>query len=292
MTIDLHTHSTASDGLFSPTDLLERARQAGIKTLALTDHDTTEGLAEAAQEAHRFQIDFIPGIELNTDTGHGEVHVLGYYLDYQRPAFQQVLTTLRDTRVRRGQKIVENLNAQGVNISWERVRELAQGSVGRPHIAEALKEAGYVQSVSEAFEKFIGNGSPAYVPRYKLSPVDAVRLIVSVNGLAVVAHPLHIPGLEILNEWLPQLCEAGLTGLETYYGPYTSQEEMEILTLANRYHLVPTGGSDYHGPNMHPTPLGGHAVPQESVNRLKALSAQRQGQTPPIFYLPPPEKEK
>src|SRR5881275_3152471 len=290
--IDLHTHSTASDGIYSPAELLQRAKDSGLRVLALTDHDSTGGLDEAAQAARKLDIDFIPGIEINTDVSGGEVHVLGYFPEYQRPAFQAVLKVLRDARERRGQRMVELLNEQGIAISWERVREIAQGSVGRPHVAQALMEAGYVQSIGEAFDKYIGKGCYAYVPRYKLTPVDAVRFIASANGLPVIAHPLELPGLEELRNWLPGLCEAGMVGLETYYGPYTPENERELLPLANEYNLIPTGGTDFHGPGIHPTPLGGRSVPYESVERLKVEAAKRRGEIPPSFELPPPVQEK
>ena len=290
--IDLHTHSTASDGMYAPAELLQHAHEAGLRVLALTDHDSTEGLVEATEAAQRLDIDLIPGIELNSDAGEREVHILGYFLEYQRPEFQVTLKVLRDARVRRGERMVELLNEQGVHITWERVHELAQGAVGRPHIARAIMEAGYVHSISEAFDKYIGNQSPAYVPRYKLTPEDAVRLINSANGLAAMAHPITLPGLDELREWLPGLIAAGMVGLETYYGPYTEQEVQTLRALADEYHLIPTGGTDYHGPDIHPTPLGGRYVPAESVERLKAAAAKRRGVNPPPFTLPPPVEEK
>lgn len=290
--IDLHTHSTASDGVYSPAELLQRAKEMGLRVLALTDHDSTGSLDEAAQVAAQLDIDFIPGIELNTDVSGGEVHVLGYFPEYQRPAFQAILKVLRDARERRGQRMVELLNEQGINVSWERVREIAQGAVGRPHVAEALMEAGYVQTIGEAFDKYIGKGCYAYVPRYRLTPVDAVHLIASANGLPVIAHPIDLPGIEELRKWLPELCEAGMVGLETYYGPYTVKQEQALRALADEYNLIPTGGSDFHGPGIHPTPLGGRPVPYEAVERLKAEAAKRHGKTPPAFELPPPVEEK
>src|SRR5436305_2009425 len=222
--IDLHTHSTASDGIYSPTELLHKAKEVGLRVLALTDHDTTDGLQEAMQAAQTLDMDLIPGIEINTDVGGGVVHVLGYFLEFSRPEFQAILKVLRDARERRGQRMVELLNEHGVNISWDRVREIAQGSVGRPHVAKALLEAGYVKTIGEAFDKYIGTGCPAYVPRYRLTPEDAVRLIASSNGLPVLAHPVDLPGLAELRNWLPGLCEAGMVGLETYYGPYTQEQ--------------------------------------------------------------------
>lgn len=290
--IDLHTHSTASDGIYSPTELLGRAHEVGLRVLALTDHDTTDGVEEAAKAAAALDIDFIPGIEINTDVSGGEVHVLGYFPEFQRPAFQVVLKVLRDARERRGQRIVELLNEQGINVSWERVREIAQGAVGRPHVAKALLEAGYVQTIGEAFDKYIGSTCPAYVPRYRLTPDDAVRLIASANGLPVIAHPVDLPGLNQLHDWLPELCAAGMVGLETYYGSYTEEQEQALRALADQYQLIPTGGSDFHGPGMHPTPLGGRHVPYQAVERLKAEAAKRRGKTPPTFELPPPVSEK
>src|SRR5579883_1016580 len=167
--VDLHTHSTASDGVYTPAELLRQASEAGLRVLALTDHDTTNGIAEAAEAARKLDIDFIPGLELNTDTSGGEVHVLGYFPEFERPAFQAVLKILRDARARRGQRMVELLNEHGISISWERVREIAQGTVGRPHVARALMEAGYVQSIGEAFDRYIGKGCIGYVPCYHLS---------------------------------------------------------------------------------------------------------------------------
>jgi 3',5'-nucleoside bisphosphate phosphatase len=289
--IDLHTHSTASDGIYAPGELLRQASQIGLRVLALTDHDTTNGLAEASVAAEQLGIELIPGIELNTDFGGGEVHVLGYFPEFTRPTFQEILSTLRDARVRRGQRMVELLNEHGVAISWERVRAIAQGTVGRPHVAKALMEAGYVQSIGEAFEKYIGKGCPGYVARYHLSPVDATRLIVSANGLPVIAHPLDLPGLALLQEWLPELCAAGMVGLETYYGPYTEANEQTLHALADQYQLIPTGGTDFHGPGIHPTPLGGRYVPAEAVTRLKAEAAKREGRIPPTFALSAPVEE-
>jgi 3',5'-nucleoside bisphosphate phosphatase len=290
--VDLHTHSTASDGIYSPAELLHKAKDVGLRVLALTDHDTTDGVEEAAQAARTLDIDLIPGIEINTDAGGGEVHVLGYFLEFWRPELQTVLKVLRDARERRGQRMVELLNEQGVHISWERVREIAQGSVGRPHVAEALREAGYVQTIGEAFDTYIGRDCYAYVPRYKLTPKDAVHLIASANGLPVIAHPIELPGLDELRIWLPDLCEAGMVGLETYYGAYTPENERELLALAREYHLIPTGGSDFHGPGIHPIPLGGRYVPFEAVESLNAEAAKQRGKTPPPFKLPPPVLEE
>lgn len=284
MKIDLHTHSTASDGLYSPSELVQHASEAGLSLIALTDHDTTNGLEEARAAGAIRNLEVLPGIEVNTDHANTEVHVLGYLLEYQQAAFQQTLQTLRDMRVTRAQRMVEKLQGIGLNITWERVRELAAGAVGRPHVAAALVEKGYAESVAGAFNRYLGRDKPGYVPRYKLAPLDAIRLINSVHGVPVMAHPAGIPDLEQL---LPSLCEAGLGGIEVYYGEYDPPTVERLKQLADTYYLIPTGGSDYHGPGIHPTPLGARDVPEESVRRLR-LSAEERRRTPaPAFELPP-----
>jgi predicted metal-dependent phosphoesterase TrpH len=284
MNIDLHTHSTASDGLYSPTALTQHASEAGLALIALTDHDTTNGLEEALAAGQARNLEVIPGIEVNTSLSETEVHVLGYFLEYQQAVFQSTLQTLRDIRVTRAQRMVEKLQSIGLNITWERVRERAAGTVGRPHVAAALVERGYAESVADAFNRYLGRGKPGYVPRYKLAPLDAIRLINSVHGVPVMAHPAGIPDLEQL---VPSLCEAGLVGIEVYYGEYDPQTVERLKELADTYYLIPTGGSDYHGPGIHPTPLGARKIPEESVRRLR-LSAEEHRRTPaPAFALPP-----
>jgi predicted metal-dependent phosphoesterase TrpH len=284
MKIDLHTHSTASDGLLSPTDLIKKAAEVGLALIALTDHDTTNGLEEASAAGKANGVEVIPGIEINTDIPGAEVHVLGYYLEYHQPSFQQALQTLRNMRVTRAQRMVAKLQALGINISWERVRELAAGTVGRPHVAEALVEGGYAESVADAFDRYLNRNAPGYVAHYKLAPLDAIHLINSVHGLPVLAHPAGLPDLETL---LPPLCEAGLAGLEVYYGEYSEDTVQWLHRLADMHSLIPTGGSDYHGPGIHTTPLGSRDIPAESLTRLQRLATERSKAPAPSFELPP-----
>lgn len=287
-TIDLHTHSTASDGLYSPSELVQVAHDAGLKVIGLMDHDTTDGLDEAIEAGERLGLTVIPGIEVNTSLaeGRGDAHMLGYYVQYGDPAFQANLGLLRDARVLRGERMVERLREQGFSITWDRVRELAHGTVGRPHIAGALIEAGYATSVEDAFNKYLSPGRPGYVPRYKISPEDAVRLIKSAHGVPVLAHPGKITDLgEVV---LPPLIYAGLQGLECYYGEYDEATVARLLKLAGDLGLLPTGGSDYHGPNMHPTPLGGRHVPEEAYERLRRTGAFNAKLPAEPFTLPAP----
>ncbi|HEX8035352.1 MAG TPA: PHP domain-containing protein [Ktedonobacterales bacterium] len=287
-TIDLHTHSTASDGLYPPAELLRLAHDAGLQTIGLVDHDTTGGVVEALAAGKALGVDVVPGIEVNTDLPNkrGEAHMLGYFVEYERAEFQRKLQALRDARERRGERMVERLRALGLDVTWERVRELAQGAVGRPHVARALIEKGYATSVSDAFDKYLAPGRPGYIPRFKLSPEDAVRLIASARGVPALAHPAGIPELE--ERVLPSLVQAGLQGLECYYGQYDEETVARLLALADHYGLVPTGGSDYHGPNMHPTPLGGRYVPESSLERLRQVAERNHEQPAPAFELPEP----
>lgn len=272
MRIDLHTHSTASDGLLTPDALLRAAGEAGVTTLALTDHDTTEGIALAMPVANELGIELIPGVEINTDLpGGGEAHVLGYLMRLDDAYFQATLSAQREGREARGREMVAQLQAAGLPITWEMVRRHADGAVGRPHVAAALIEIGAVQTVAEAFDHYLGHGMVGYVPRARFTPVEAIKLIRSAGGVSSLAHPLYITDLAAL---LPSLVDAGLAGIETYYGPYEQAAIARLLDLGKRFGLIATGGSDYHGPGIHPTPLGGNpAVPQETIAALRRLAS-------------------
>jgi predicted metal-dependent phosphoesterase TrpH len=290
-TIDLHTHSSASDGLYPPDELIALAEKSHLHAIGLADHDTTDGLESAMSAGASLGVEVIPAVEINTDLAgtREEVHVLGYFIDYLQPELQASLRYLREARARRGERMVEKLRQQGINITWERVRQLAQGSVGRPHVARALIEAGYATDVSDAFDKWIGPGRPGYIPRYKLAPDDAVRLVRSAYGVPALAHPAGIlRGVQTAEaKVIAPLVTAGMQGLECYYGDYDDQTVSQLLDLAGKYRLIPTGGSDYHGPNMHPTPLGGRFVPGSSLEQLRTQAAANRRQTAERFVLPP-----
>lgn len=269
---DLHTHSAASDGLLSPTEVVERAAEAGVTILALTDHDTTDGVAEALAAGQRVGIEVIPGIEINTEHEAGSLDILGYWIPVTPGPFQARIAEMRDARVHRGQRMVEALNRLGVPVRWERVRELAQGSVGRPHVAQALVETGYVRSLGEAFDLYIGHGRPAYVPRLRFTAVEAIQFVRAHGGVPVMAHPIPAAAQHLdpfhLEALLPRLRNAGLAGIDAYYGSYTPDTIRRLVALAGRYGLIPAGGSDFHGPAIS-TALGTPGVPIGSVDRLR-----------------------
>ncbi|MDI3338902.1 MAG: PHP domain-containing protein [Sphaerobacter sp.] len=266
--IDLHTHTTASDGTTSPADLVAEARARGIHVLAVTDHDSTDGLDEAMAAGHRLGVTIIPGVELGTEPGRGEVHLLGYFIDHQDPTFQQRLATFRAGRERRVEAIVERLRQLGVPIELAHVRQhAAGGAIGRAHVARALVAQGYAASVDDAFARYLGYGRPAYVPRVRLSAPEAVVLIHAAGGVAVLAHPLTVDALE---DELAALVAAGLDGIEVYYAAYSPAEHAMLAALAARYGLIPTGGSDYHGPGQREgRELGAAPVPPATVARLR-----------------------
>lgn len=273
--VDLHLHTTASDGAFTPSELIREAKAYGLECIAITDHDSTNGIDEALVEGERQGVHVIPGIEMSTDIPRAEVHVLGYYLDYHDEEFQKVLQQLRDGRRDRAEKIVAKLAEMGLPLMWDRVLEVAgKGSVGRPHIAQVMVEMGYVASNIEAFASYIGRNAPAYVERYKLTPMEAIALIRKTKGLPVLAHPGELFNLTQL---LPDMISAGLVGMEAYYGDYSPEAVEGLLSLADEYGLIPTGGTDFHRvePDGHgPKHPGDTWVPWESVRRLKALASR------------------
>jgi predicted metal-dependent phosphoesterase TrpH len=276
--VDLHIHTTASDGVLSPAQVVEAAVEKGLHAIAITDHDTTDGIDEALEAAARSELEVIPGIELSTEQGNWELHVLGYYLDHHDSRLQERLGVLRRARRERAQKMVGKLAGMGLPVPWESVLHIAgdSSSFGRPHVAQALCDSGFVSSIDEAFDRYIGFRGPAYVARYKLSPEEALQIISCAGGLPVLAHPWRH------EDMVPRLASRGLVGLEVYYPTYSSDESQALAGLAQRYGLIATGGTDFHGfGDETPHLLGEVQVPEESLQRLRAL-ANRKGPEQPI----------
>ncbi len=278
ITVDLHLHTTASDGRLTPTELVQLAASSGLQTISVSDHDTTAGLAEAQLTVDRIPgMRLIPGIELSCDVPGGEVHMLGYFMDIEDPGFQEVLVGFRQGRLARGEGMVHKLAEFGMHIEWERVLEIAgDASVGRPHVAQALVEAGYFSEPGDAFREYLGRNGKAYVERSKLTPPDAVKLLNDVGGVAVFAHPWferrgNEPEPEqSLIETVEELKAAGLHGMEVHYSMYDEATVDWLADVARAYDLIPCGGSDYHhsGNAREPVP-GVNGPPMESVERLE-----------------------
>lgn len=245
---DLHVHTTASDGHFSPLEIVDKARVYGLKALAITDHDTTNGIEEAIAAGKEKNIIIIPGIELSTDYQGKEIHILGYFMDYHAQEFQVKLMLFRDDRKLRAQKIVTKLNTLGYEILFEDVLVFSQGgTIGRPHIAQALLAKGAIKTAKEAFDKLIGRDKPAYVPRQKLTPHEAVMLIRDFNGIPVMAHP----GLAGKDNIIPELTQSGLMGIEVFHPDHKLHDIIKYQIIAKENNLLITGGSDFHGNGSH-----------------------------------------
>jgi len=275
MKADLHLHTTASDGRLSPQEIVRKASQLGLDVIAITDHDSVEGIPPALEAAKSFpQLLVIPGVEINTDMPRGEAHILGYFIDYRDPELNHSLKELRNSRYERGRKMIAKLADIGIDIDWERVLELATGgTIGRPHIAQAMVERGYISSLHEAFAKYIGRNGPAYVERKKLTPLDAVELILNAGGLPFLAHPADI---EYLEAFVSQLKEAGMAGLEVYYAHYSPSKIARLQALAKEYDLIASGGSDYHGlDNTIGTDIGSVDLPPNLVEQFISLAERR-----------------
>jgi predicted metal-dependent phosphoesterase TrpH len=268
----LHLHTLASDGRLTPTDLIGLVASRGVKVASVSDHDTTEGLAEVHRAARQFpDLRIIPGVELSTDIPGDEIHMLGYFMQYQDEEFQQILRRFRETRVERGRLMVEKLATLGLHVEWERVREIAgEGSVGRPHIALALVEKGYFREPREAFAEYLGRNGLAYVERDKMTPTEAVEMLARIGGVAVLAHPAQLANLD---DKVAELKAAGLAGMEVYYAQYPADTVQHLAQVAARHDLIPCGGSDYHGLGNTGEPLPGTlGPPMETVERLEAAS--------------------
>ena len=243
--VDLHLHTTASDGLLTPADLIARVAETPLRVIAIADHDSTDGIDEALEAARRYpRLTLIPAVEIGTEEGETELHLLGYFIDHGNAAFRAGLARLRESRATAARLTVEKLAELGVRVSWERVQELATGVVGRPHIARAMVEEGYIRDVHEAFDFYLGDDGKARVPREKLSPLDGLKLVHSAGGIGVVAHPRTVKNLA---ETVAALAREGLVGIEVYAERYTAAQRVPYAALAERYGLVQSGGTDYHG---------------------------------------------
>ncbi|NMB02639.1 MAG: PHP domain-containing protein [Firmicutes bacterium] len=273
MLIDLHTHTTESDGTWTPEQLVEEAAARGLSVIAVTDHDTTAGV-KAAQEHAPEGLAVVPGIELNAVGPDGEeVHIVGLWIDPDYTPLQDQLTVLREARIGRIEKMLKQLRELGFALDYEEVAKYAQRDViSRSHIASALLEKGYVSTKQEAFQTLIGQGCPAYVERYKLGPERAVELIRGAGGIAVLAHPGLMRNLDVI----PTLVDSGLTGLEVIHSSHSPKQEEQFLSLAEELHLLPSGGSDCHGPGgKDHVFLGKYTIPVAWFNNLAARRGQQ-----------------
>jgi predicted metal-dependent phosphoesterase TrpH len=246
---DLHTHSTFSDGTETPTHNVQLAIERGLEGIAVTDHDTFAGLDEANAAAADSDLEIVPGIEFSAEYDGASLHVLAYWVDPAHVPLQEELKRLTDTRFRRGEMMIEKLQAQGYDISFERVREIAGDDlIARPHVAQAMVEAGIVGTEKEAFDRYIADGGIAYVPKHALDPLDALDLIGDAGGVCVLAHPAMWKGNgSVPDELIERMAEGGMVGLEVDHPDHDDEQRAYYRAMAERLDLVPTGASDCHG---------------------------------------------
>lgn len=270
MMIDLHTHTTASDGLDTPAELVHNARQQGISVLSVTDHDTVDGLATTSAAADEAKMTLVPGVELSTTVDGGEVHILGYFVDQHDADFRARLDELASSRMRRIERMIQRIQELGYPVDGDAILAQAdEGSIGRPHVARALMAIGAVESVNEAFERFLKSGRPGFVPREPFEPEEAVELLVEHGAIPVLAHPFTTKNIE---GTLRRLVPVGLKGFETYYAEYIPEQHADLRAYADAWGLIPTGGSDYHGAGFREgRNLGTAPVPFEVWERLSDL---------------------
>ncbi len=277
--IDLHVHSTASDGSYAPTEVVRQAKEGGLIAIALTDHDTVDGLPEAVVVGDQMGLEVIPGVEISAQCPGGTMHILGLFVNYTNGHLDERLAVLKQARVDRNPRIIAKLNALGIPITLARVEAISGGGqVGRPHIARALMEAGYVTSIQQAFDIYLRMGGKAYVSKFRFPPDQALAMIREVQGIPVLAHPftLGLGSAFALKNLVMDLKNLGLAGLEVYYSEHTPEQEALYLKLARELGLLVTGGSDYHGLNKPEIALGNMPSQEKLTYKLvEALKAWR-----------------
>lgn len=274
---DLHVHTTSSDGAYSPGDVISMAYEEGLIAVGITDHDTIHGIAHGLEAGKDLSMEVIPGVEISAGMGSHEVHILGYYIDETNGELVEKLERFQNVRLDRIERMITQLKTLGINLDFQYVLSLAgEGAVGRPHVARALVEYGYVGTMSEAFDTLIGDDKPGYVPRLRISPKDAIDLIHRSGGVACWAHP----GLESHDEWLEEFVSYGLDGLEIAHPEHSARETAQYRAMADRYTLLVTGGSDFHGGEIGGGPyLGQCTTDYEDLNKLReaAFEIRRTG---------------
>lgn len=267
---DLHVHTSLSDSTFSPEEVIQHAAHYGLSAVAITDHDCVSGISPTIKFASHYDIEVIPGVELTAEIEDCEVHILGFYIDWQNKWLMGELEKICQIRVERIHKMVERLRQSGINITAQEVLELSgKGSVGRLHLARVLEKKGCVSSIEEAFKKLIGDGCPCYVKRLRPTPKEAIGMINKVGGIAVLAHPHTMYG----DTLIPQLIQDGIKGIEVYYSDQSEFAIRRYEDLAHKHNLIITGGSDCHGLGKGEVSMGKVKIPYELVEKLKSSVA-------------------
>ncbi|MCX7727097.1 MAG: PHP domain-containing protein [Chitinispirillaceae bacterium] len=263
--VDLHIHTNFSDGISSIDEVLEIASIKKLKAVSITDHDCMDAYPSVIEKGEKLGLEVIPGVELSSEVDGNDIHILGYFVDPTNEKFAKKLKEMKDARYVRAEKIVKNLNKMGLDLRFDTVLAIAgNGSIGRPHIAAAMIKEELVYSYKEAFEKYLGYGSPAYVEKFKLEPEEVFKLIRGAGGIPILAHP----GITKVDEKIPEFIKKGLVGIEVYHTEHTPPMERYYLKLAEKYNIAISGGSDYHNSLIHKSQIGFPSVPYKTVESL------------------------
>ncbi|NIQ39649.1 MAG: PHP domain-containing protein [Proteobacteria bacterium] len=256
--IDLHVHTTASDGTLTPSQVVHLAKKRRLKAIAITDHDTVDGVQEAQEEGQRVSLEIIPGIEISANIKTGSVHLLGYFVQTKGGILREKLEKLKEARSERNPKIVDKLNDLGIDITYQEVVAASGGGqVGRPHFAQVLVDKGYVASLNDAFDRYLAQGAPAYVNKFRLDVRDAIDMVLKAQGIPVLAHPFTLNYMpRDLENLVVELTKEGLKGIEAFYPDHTREQTAQYRQLAEKVGLLKTGGSDFHGNLMEKAELG------------------------------------
>ena len=277
--IDLHVHTTASDGTMSPAEVVSHAKKKGLRAIAITDHDTIEGLDEGIQEGQDIGFEVIPGVELSVDAPAGTMHLLGYLIDHTQPELREKLLLLQEVRRERNMKMVEKLGALGIAIELSEVKAAPEhGQIGRPHFAYTMVQKGYAQNLQDAFDRYLGKGRPAYVEKFRFSPQEAMHFIRKAGGITVLAHPFTLKRAEPADfeALIREFKEKGLDGIEVYYPEHSDGQKTLYRDVAKKYGLVISAGSDFHGLNKDEAGLGeGYGGREVTYGLVEAMRARR-----------------
>ncbi|MCP4725448.1 MAG: PHP domain-containing protein [bacterium] len=263
---DMHLHTSMSDGLLSPQELILKIKNAGITIFSITDHDTVAALDEMKRRSEFFGLTTVPGVELSAEYNNVDMHFTGYFINYHSKRFLDYLYLFRRRRFQRAQEILIKLKKLGITISIDRITELAgNGPIGRPHLADAMIEVGTVDSRNEAFDKYLNKDGPVYVEKYRITAQEVIELIHSIGGAAFLAHP----GINDLEKTIPEIKELGLDGIEIIHPKHNEDQTKRLEALAGKMSLLTTGGSDFHGGEEDENNLGKFYVTEESVNSIR-----------------------
>lgn len=280
--VDLHVHTNFSDGLLSPTQVVQKAKEIGLKAVGIVDHDTIDGISEALEAGAEYGVEIVPGVELSSQFEGRDIHIIGFYFDPEHPRLMEYLERFQQERYKRAAKMIRNLNQLGVRLTMDEVEDRARGqSIGRPHLAEVLMEKGYVETFQEAFQRYIGYGSEAYEEKYKIGPEEAIGLLSEARGLSFLAHP----GYPITDAVIFRFVKAGLDGIEIIHPKFNEARTQHLHKFAKQHGLLVSGGSDCHGGRNGSICMGNYCLPYRLLEDIRQAFRMRWSENGSVKYV-------